>query len=196
MLQVTITDPYGKQKEKVVECTSKTILGGLFNELKEKCPAFANVIGNINAFRLINVWAWDKELGYSRTAKIGDFDNQWLNRTEKVEFILPLEFKGSFFAVDSDGFIEDPDNKWNEELAVFMAGEDGLSLTDEHWEIIRFLRDYFQKYQIAPMIKILTKEIGKTMGKEKGNTKYLYELYPNGPAKQACRYAGLPRPTG
>jgi tRNA 2-thiouridine synthesizing protein E len=46
------------------------------------------------------------------------------------------------------------------------------------------------------MIKILVKEIGKAMGKEKGNTKYLYQLYPGGPAKQACRYAGLPKPTG
>ncbi|MEF9437659.1 MAG: TusE/DsrC/DsvC family sulfur relay protein, partial [Candidatus Mariimomonas ferrooxydans] len=73
---------------------------------------------------------------------------------------------------------------------------DNLDLTKEHWDVIRFLREYFTKYQIAPMIKILTKEIAKTMGAEKGNTKYLYELYPAGPAKQACRYAGLPKPTG
>jgi tRNA 2-thiouridine synthesizing protein E len=46
------------------------------------------------------------------------------------------------------------------------------------------------------MIKILVKEIAKVMGPEKGNTKYLYELFPDGPAKQACRYAGLPKPTG
>ena len=77
-----------------------------------------------------------------------------------------------------------------------MAKEDGLELTDEHWEVIKFLRDYFEKYQIAPMIKILTKELKKKYGKDKGSTKYLYELYPAGPAKQACRYAGLPKPTG
>jgi len=46
------------------------------------------------------------------------------------------------------------------------------------------------------MIKILTKEMKKRYGKEKGSTKYLYELFPGGPAKQACRYAGLPKPTG
>ena len=77
-----------------------------------------------------------------------------------------------------------------------MAKEDGLDLSEAHWDVIRFLREYFEKYQIAPMIKILTKELAKKYGKEKGNTKYLYELYPAGPAKQACRYAGLPKPTG
>jgi tRNA 2-thiouridine synthesizing protein E len=96
---------------------------------------------------------------------------------------------------DDDGYLVDW-QEWNEGIANHMAKEEGLDLTEEHWEIIKFLRDYFQKYQIAPMIKILTKEIGKTMGKEKGNTKYLYQLYPAGPAKQACKYAGLPKPTG
>ncbi len=106
-----------------------------------------------------------------------------------------LEFGGKSFEVDEEGYLLDPE-QWSKELAEHMAKTDGLDLSDAHWEVINFLRDYFQKYQIAPMIKILTKELGKTMGKEKGNTKYLYELYPAGPAKQACRYAGLPKPTG
>lgn len=106
-----------------------------------------------------------------------------------------LEFDGKSFEVDEEGYLLDPEH-WSKELAEHMAKGDGLDLSDAHWEVINFLREYFQKYQIAPMIKILTKELGKTMGKEKGNTKYLYELYPAGPAKQACRYAGLPKPTG
>jgi tRNA 2-thiouridine synthesizing protein E len=106
-----------------------------------------------------------------------------------------LEFDGKSYEVDEEGYLMDPAN-WSKELAEHMAKTDGLELSEAHWEVINFLRDYFQKYQIAPMIKILTKEIGKTMGKDKGNTKYLYELYPAGPAKQACRYAGLPKPTG
>jgi tRNA 2-thiouridine synthesizing protein E len=106
-----------------------------------------------------------------------------------------LELEGKSYEVDEEGYLLDPE-QWNKELAEHMAKTDGLELSDAHWEVINFLREYFQKYQIAPMIKILTKEIGKTMGKEKGNTKYLYELYPAGPAKQACRYAGLPKPTG
>jgi tRNA 2-thiouridine synthesizing protein E len=106
-----------------------------------------------------------------------------------------IEFEGKQYEVDEEGYLQDW-QEWNEGVAGIMAQEDGLELSEAHWEVIRFLRDYFEKYQIAPMIKILTKEIGKTMGKDKGNTKYLYELYPAGPAKQACRYAGLPKPTG
>ncbi len=106
-----------------------------------------------------------------------------------------MEFEGKSYEVDEEGYLMDW-SLWTEGMAEVMAKQDGIELTDAHWDIIRFLRSYFEKYQIAPMIKILTKEIAKTMGKEKGNTKYLYELYPAGPAKQACRYAGLPKPTG
>ncbi|MDA8388397.1 MAG: TusE/DsrC/DsvC family sulfur relay protein [Nitrospiraceae bacterium] len=106
-----------------------------------------------------------------------------------------LDFAGKQVEVDEDGYLVDL-NDWTPDLATHMATADGLALTDAHWEVINFLRDYYQKYQIAPMIKILVKEVKKTLGAEKGNTKYLYELYPAGPAKQACRYAGLPKPTG
>ena len=106
-----------------------------------------------------------------------------------------LEFEGQQYEIDEDGYLMDW-QAWKEGMAEKMAAEDGLTLTSEHWEIIKFLREYFIKFQIAPMIKILVKEIGKAMGPEKGNTKYLYELFPAGPAKQACRYAGLPKPTG
>lgn len=106
-----------------------------------------------------------------------------------------IEIAGKQVEVDEDGYMVDLD-AWNKDIAVTMAKADGVDLTDAHWEIINFLRDYYQKYQIAPMIKILVKEIGKVMGADKGNTKYLYELFPDGPAKQACRYAGLPKPTG
>ena len=106
-----------------------------------------------------------------------------------------MEFEGKQIEVDEDGYLIKVDD-WVPGIASKMATDDGLTLTEAHWEVINFLRDYYQKYQIAPMIKILVKEVKKTMGAEKGNTKYLYELYPAGPAKQACRYAGLPKPTG
>jgi len=106
-----------------------------------------------------------------------------------------LEFEGKSYEIDEEGYLQDW-QCWSEPMAEHMAGLDGIELTSAHWEVIRFLRAYFEKYQIAPMIKILVKEIGKVMGPEKGNTKYLYELFPAGPAKQACRYAGLPKPTG
>jgi len=106
-----------------------------------------------------------------------------------------IDVGGKQVELDDDGYLVDLE-QWNKEVAEVLAKEDSTELTDAHWEVINFLRDYYEKYQIAPMIKILVKEIGKVMGPEKGNTKYLYELYPAGPAKQACRYAGLPKPTG
>ncbi len=106
-----------------------------------------------------------------------------------------LEFEGKSYEVDEEGYLQDW-QEWQQGMAPHMAKQDGIELSDAHWEVIKFLRGYFEKYQIAPMIKILTKELGKVMGPDKGNTKYLYELYPAGPAKQACRYAGLPKPTG
>jgi TusE/DsrC/DsvC family sulfur relay protein len=63
-------------------------------------------------------------------------------------------------------------------------------------KVTHFLREYYDEYQIAPAVRILTKGIAKKLGREKGNTKFLYQLFPRGPAKQACRYAGLPKPTG
>lgn len=106
-----------------------------------------------------------------------------------------IDFQGKQIEVDEDGYLVNLDD-WTKELAEYLASKDGITLDDARWEVINFLRDYYAKYQIAPMIKILVKEIAKVMGPEKGNTKYLYELFPDGPAKQACRYAGLPKPTG
>lgn len=106
-----------------------------------------------------------------------------------------IEFDGKSIEVDEDGYLTNLDD-WTDGLAGHLASQDGLELTDAHWEVINFLRNYYQQYQIAPMIKILVKEIAKVMGPDKGNTKYLYQLFPDGPAKQACRYAGLPKPTG
>ena len=85
---------------------------------------------------------------------------------------------------------------WSQPLAEEMASADGIALSDAHWEVLHFLQEYYDNYEIAPAIRILTKQIGKRFGQEKGNSKYLYELFPKGPAKQACRYAGLPKPTG
>ena len=106
-----------------------------------------------------------------------------------------MEFNGNTYDIDEEGYLTNLDD-WNEELANFMAQKESIELTDNHWEVIHFLREYYDEYQIAPMIRVLTKAIGKKLGPEKGNNKYLYELFPEGPAKQACKFAGLPKPTG
>ncbi len=108
---------------------------------------------------------------------------------------MPIEVNGKTFETDEEGYLANL-NEWEPDLATVMAKEDDCELTDNHWEVINFLREYYDEYQIAPAGRVLTKAIGKKLGKDKGNSKYLYELFPYGPAKQACKYAGLPKPTG
>ena len=108
---------------------------------------------------------------------------------------MSISIKGVEYQTDEDGYLVNVD-QWNKDVAEYLAEEEGVKMSDSHWEVITFLREYYEEYKIAPMIRILTKAIGKKLGPEKGNTKYLYELYPGGPAKQACKIAGLPKPTG
>lgn len=106
-----------------------------------------------------------------------------------------IDVAGKTIEVDEEGYLQNRSD-WSEGVAVEMAKADGLELTTNHWEVINFLREYYDEYQIAPAVRVLTKAIGKKLGPDKGNSKYLYELFPYGPAKQACKYAGLPKPTG
>jgi tRNA 2-thiouridine synthesizing protein E len=91
--------------------------------------------------------------------------------------------------VDEDGFIQEPD-KWNEKVASALASTEGVDeLTENHWKVINYLRDYYAKFGVAPMIRKLCKETGFPL-------KEIYELFPSGPAKGACKVAGLAKPTG
>ncbi len=100
-----------------------------------------------------------------------------------------IELDGIEIEVDEDGFIQEPD-KWSRELAMAVAKtEEVEDLTEDHWKVINYLRGYYQEFGIAPMIRKLCKETGFQL-------KYIYELFPSGPAKGACKIAGLPKPTG
>jgi len=91
--------------------------------------------------------------------------------------------------VDEDGFMDDP-SLWNEEVAKALATTEGVGdMTEEHWKLVNYLRDYYLKFGIAPMIRKLCKETGFPLKK-------VYELFPSGPAKGACKVAGLAKPTG
>ncbi|MCP4757162.1 MAG: TusE/DsrC/DsvC family sulfur relay protein [Proteobacteria bacterium] len=110
---------------------------------------------------------------------------------------MGFELNGKTYETDEDGYLIDI-AEWTEEVATYLADVEEIpELTEKHWQIINFLRNYYQEFQIAPMIKILIKEIMKLMELSKrDSSKMLYELYPAGPAKQACKIAGLPKPTG
>jgi tRNA 2-thiouridine synthesizing protein E len=91
--------------------------------------------------------------------------------------------------VDEDGFMQEPE-AWTEAIAAALATTEGVdNLTEEHWKVVNYLRDYYLKFGIAPMIRKLCKETGMPLKK-------IYELFPSGPAKGACKVAGLAKPTG
>ncbi|MGA7949404.1 MAG: TusE/DsrC/DsvC family sulfur relay protein [Thiobacillaceae bacterium] len=106
-----------------------------------------------------------------------------------------IEAGGKSYEVDEEGYLQDL-SEWNEDVANVLAAGENVTMTEQHWEVVNFLREYYNEYQIAPAVRVLTKAIGKKLGADKGNSKYLYELFPFGPAKQACKIAGLPKPTG
>jgi len=108
---------------------------------------------------------------------------------------MVLQVDEKALETDEEGYLQRLED-WSSQVAEQMAVLDECTLTENHWEVINFLREYYDEFQFAPPVRILTKAIGKRLGKDKGNSRYLYELFPQGPAKQACRYAGLPKPTG
>ncbi|HEU5338519.1 MAG TPA: TusE/DsrC/DsvC family sulfur relay protein [Sulfuricaulis sp.] len=108
---------------------------------------------------------------------------------------MSITVAGKTIETDEEGYLANRTD-WSEEVAKEMAKADNCDLSQNHWEVLNFLREYYDEYQIAPAVRVLTKAIGKKLGPDKGNSKYLYELFPYGPAKQACKYAGLPKPTG
>ncbi|MBC8199319.1 MAG: TusE/DsrC/DsvC family sulfur relay protein [Desulfobacteraceae bacterium] len=100
-----------------------------------------------------------------------------------------IEYMGKTFSVDEDGFIDDFNN-WCPEWEQWVKTVEGIEeINDEHRKLVTVLRDYYEKNGIAPMVRILSKVTGFKL-------KHIYELYPSGPGKGACKMAGLPKPTG
>ena len=100
-----------------------------------------------------------------------------------------VELGGKQLEIDEDGFIQDPD-QWDQAVAADLAKTEGVEdLTDDHWKVVNYLRNYYLEFKIAPMIRKLCKETDFKL-------KEIYELFPSGPAKGACKIAGLPKPTG
>ena len=108
---------------------------------------------------------------------------------------MSYQVNGHTVEHDEEGYITTLSD-WSKELAEEIARSENIDMDDEHWAVVNFLREYYDEYQIAPAVRVLIKAIKKEMGPEKGNNKYMYELFPYGPAKQACKIAGLPKPTG
>lgn len=108
---------------------------------------------------------------------------------------MQIEINGKSIETDPQGYLVNLSD-WSEDLAKLLAEKDELNLTEAHWEIINMIRGYYLDNGTAPAMRALTKLVKTEFGADKGNSKYLYNLFPYGPGKQAARYAGLPKPTG
>ncbi|EAA3641258.1 TPA: sulfurtransferase TusE [Salmonella enterica subsp. enterica] len=104
-----------------------------------------------------------------------------------------LIFEGKEISTDSEGYLKET-TQWSEALAVAIAANEGIELSAEHWEVVRFVREFYLEFNTSPAIRMLVKAMASKLGEEKGNSRYLYRLFPKGPAKQATKIAGLPKP--
>jgi dissimilatory sulfite reductase related protein len=100
-----------------------------------------------------------------------------------------IELAGRTYAVDEDGFLQDP-RIWNDEVAKAFATTEGITeMTPDHWAVVRCIRQYWEQNDTAPMVRKLCQVTGL-------NLRTVYKLFPSGPAKGACKVAGLPKPDG
>jgi len=106
---------------------------------------------------------------------------------------VELIVDGKALKTTDDGFLVDL-NDWDEEVAIEIATLNELELNAQHWEIVFFIRSYYQQFKHLPNARVFTKAIKKQFGEEKGNSRYLHKLFPEGPLKYACKIAGIPKP--
>ena len=95
--------------------------------------------------------------------------------------------------VDEKGYLLDW-QAWSPEVTKAMAARDKVSLTGDHWAVLEIFRRYYAEFEIEPPMRALVRRVRVALGEEKGTSRYLYRLFPDGPGTQGVRYAGLPRP--
>lgn len=99
----------------------------------------------------------------------------------------------SSITLDKHGFLKDRQT-WTRELATAFAADEGITLQDEHWEVIYLLREYFEEFDASPANRALVKYVKLKLGPSKGSSIYLMSLFPGSPARVGSRIAGLPKP--
>jgi tRNA 2-thiouridine synthesizing protein E len=96
-------------------------------------------------------------------------------------------------ASDDEGYLIDP-GEWSDELAAILARQEGIELSEAHWDAIRFMRDYYQEHQVIPDVRFVARHLAARFGTASRNM--IFELFPYGYVKQACKIAGMRRPRG
>ena len=104
-----------------------------------------------------------------------------------------MDFEGTKVPVDKLGYLLNVED-WQPEMAPLLASSENIELTDNHWEVVNFVRDFYLEFNTSPAIRALVSAMKQKLGEEKGNSRYLHRLFPKGAAKQATKIAGLPKP--
>jgi len=101
----------------------------------------------------------------------------------------PMQIGDKNIQFDNDGFMVDP-GQWDDVVATAIAGEEGIEeISEKHWAVVNFIRDYWKENDLAPPVRMICKEVGVSV-------REIYKLFTSGPARGACRVAGLPKPDG
>lgn len=107
-----------------------------------------------------------------------------------------IQVPGRKVLTDSEGYLVDPAD-WTEDFAKALAAEEGLTLTVEHWEVIRYLRDHYADHGTQASVRDMVRHFRQVWDREHGSSGYLHRLFPfGGPQKQGNRLAGLLRTKG
>ena len=118
-----------------------------------------------------------------------------VHATTQPHVLSTFEFESKTLRLNATGNLAEPSD-WNERLAEFMANKENIQLTPDHWEVINYLRKFYFRYGITPMVRLQIKHMGQEKGEKKFSHDYLYQLFPGGPSRQGSRIAGLPHPQG
>ena len=106
---------------------------------------------------------------------------------------MSYEVNGRTVETDNEGFLLDPDD-WNQSLAEVIAAHEKIEMTENHWQVIKMVREHLEYSQCVPEARILLRTLAAEIGKKKATRRYLYDLFPYGYGQQACKIAGTRKP--
>jgi len=103
---------------------------------------------------------------------------------------MSLKVNGQNIKLDHEGYLVEPSD-WNKDVAYAIAEKENIEMTDDVWEVVNFVRDYYEERQTVPEHRVLLRELRNRHGKEKATRKYVYNMFPYGYGQQACKIAGM-----
>lgn len=104
-----------------------------------------------------------------------------------------MQLNGTAVELDNEGYLIRPED-WSREIAEHLAATEKLSLTDDHWQVLEFMRGYYDEHQVAADARFVVKHLADAMGLGNSARRRLFELFPYGYVQQACKIAGMKRP--